>query len=121
MTRTSPGAVAVEQLQTLIATVCESCGVTFSYHRDVCPQCGGVTTRVSGLWPGRVTSDTTVHRAPAGFESWTPYTVAFVLCDNGMRVLAVTSDATIDDHVVVGTLDIGDHHGVPVAIRSDRT
>jgi uncharacterized OB-fold protein len=94
-------------LRPLPVTVCPSCQAAYAYYRAVCTRCGTTTEKRELLLAGHVYSAATVHRPSAGFEPWTPYTVALVVCDLGPRVLAMTASTQIDDRVVVGLAALG--------------
>ena len=80
----------VMQLQPprLIGGECAACGTRIFPLRDYCPGCGSAEPPRSTLLSetGTVFSYTVVHQAPSGWR--TPYALAYVDLDDGVRVLA---------------------------------
>ena len=77
----------------LVGEVCPHCAIKIFPPRDVCPNCGGEAKEeyaFSGR--GEVYSFTTLYDAPAGFEEFTPYTVALVKLEEGPVVTAQLTD-----------------------------
>ncbi len=82
-----------QQRYSLKAEVCNDCGNTIFPPRDVCPHCAGkgqTWTNLSGV--GEVYSYATMYSAPAGFEDYTPYTMALVKLAEGPMVTAQLTD-----------------------------
>jgi uncharacterized OB-fold protein len=81
------------QRYSLRAETCDECGATIFPPRDICPSCAHDKqhwTDLSGR--GEVYSYTTMHNAPAGFEEYSPYTVALVRLAEGPMVTAQLTD-----------------------------
>jgi uncharacterized OB-fold protein len=108
-----------DQLKPLTVTLCPSCQAAYAYRRASCTRCGAATVQQELLLTGYVYSVTTVQRPPAGFESFVPYTVALVMCDLDVQVLAMTAGAQIGEDVVVGLADLGEA-SVPFALSAPR-
>ena len=74
----------------------------YSHPGDVCLECAAPAKELftfTGV--GQVYSYTTIYDAPAGFEAYTPYSVALVKLDEGPLVTAQLTD--IDpDNVEIG-------------------
>ncbi len=67
---------------------CEACGAAVFYPRAVCPHCfGGPLRWFTAAGTGRVYSYTVAHRAFGEFEDQTPFIVALVDLDEGVRML----------------------------------
>jgi hypothetical protein len=67
---------------------CEGCGAAVFYPRAVCPHCfGGPLRWFTATGTGRVHSYTVVHRAFGEFAGQTPFTVALVDLDEGVRMM----------------------------------
>jgi len=69
------------------AARCTRCGRTWFPPREICPSCRNVafeTTRLAG--EGAVETFTVIHVAPSGFEDQSPYAVAIVKLDDGVRI-----------------------------------
>lgn len=63
------------------------CGRTWFPPREICPSCHGNTfekARLAG--EGEVETFTVIHVAPSGFEDQSPYAVAIVKLDDGVRI-----------------------------------
>jgi uncharacterized OB-fold protein len=91
------------QRYTLVGEECDNCGTKLFPPRDVCVECAAPAKELytfTGL--GEIYSYTTIYDAPAGFESYAPYTVALVKLDEGPLVTAQLTDC--DEHEIgVGT------------------
>ncbi|VTZ65463.1 Zn-ribbon domain-containing OB-fold protein [Sinorhizobium medicae] len=72
----------------LLGSECRSCSARQFPARDFCPSCNGddVETDVALARSGSVYSFTVVHQAPPGRQ--TPYTLAYVDLEDGVRVMA---------------------------------
>lgn len=67
---------------------CEACGAAVFYPRAVCPHCfGGPLRWFTAAGTGRVYSYTVAHRAFGDFVGQTPFTVALVDLDEGVRMM----------------------------------
>jgi hypothetical protein len=90
------------QRYNLVGEECDNCGTKLFPPRDICLECEAPAKELftfTGL--GEVYSHTTIYDAPAGFEEFTPYTVALVKLDEGPLVTAQLTD--IDpDQVEIG-------------------
>ena len=79
---------------------CEACGAAVFYPRAVCPHClGGPLRWFTAAGTGRVYSYTVAHRAFGEFAEQTPFTVALVDLDEGVRMLTRivgTSPGTVE-------------------------
>jgi uncharacterized OB-fold protein len=82
-----------KQRYALVGEVCPHCQAKLFPPRDVCPECGGeAKTEYQFSGKGEVYSFTVLHDAPAGFEAYTPYTVALVKLQEGPMVTAQLTD-----------------------------
>ncbi len=90
------------QRYNLVGEECDNCGTKLFPPRDVCLECEAPAKELftfTGV--GEVYSYTTIYDAPAGFEEYTPYTVALVKLEEGPLVTAQLTD--IDpDSVAIG-------------------
>ncbi len=81
----------------LLGSKCKKCSTVFFPPRIVCPKCKEALngspekkdpimakTKLSGK--GEILSHTTVHVAPPGFESQTPYTMAIIKLEEGPKI-----------------------------------
>ncbi len=87
-----------EQRYRLVGNVCLKCGTKYFPPRQVCTECRGTEFEpftFSGR--GELYSFTTLHQAPAGFESYTPYAVGMIRLDEGPLVEAMLTDASEDE------------------------
>jgi len=87
----------------LIGSKCENCGQEFFPARKICPACRRKGKLVPKAMPstGKIYSYSEVHAAPAGFEFQTPYFLAIIELDNGVRLLAQLVDSPAEK-VVLG-------------------
>jgi uncharacterized protein len=76
------------------------CGELFFPQRDICNKCGSVTKekKFSGL--GVVETFTIISAAPAGFEEYSPYTVAIIKLDEGPKI---SSQVVNPEEIKVGS------------------
>jgi len=82
-----------QQRYGLVGEVCPHCDAKLFPPRDVCPECGKDARepyQFSGR--GEVYSFATIYEPPAGFEEYTPYTVALVRLEEGPIVTAQLTD-----------------------------
>ena len=85
------------QRYSLMGEICDECGKAIFPPRDVCPHCAEpaqTMQQMSGR--GEVYSFTTMYDAPAGFESYLPYTVALVKLNEGPMLTAQLTDIESD-------------------------
>ncbi len=80
---------------------CQSCARKSLSVRELCPLCGSAEVTAVTLAPaGRVVSWTVVRQAPAHLP--TPYTLATVDLDDGIRILGYADNGiAIDDRVKI--------------------
>ncbi len=81
----------------LLGSKCENCKSEYFPQRQFCPKCRRKGKIVEKTMPetGKIVSFTQVHVPPAGFEHETPYFMAIVELQNGVKILSqiVDSDA----------------------------
>jgi hypothetical protein len=79
----------------LVGSRCETCGREFFPQRRLCPNCRHKGKMVAKEMPskGKIYSFTKVHAAPAGFEHETPYFLALIEFENGVRILSQIVDS----------------------------
>lgn len=86
-----------QQRYALVGEVCPHCNTKLFPPRDVCPECGQeARTPYQFSGKGEIYSYTTIYEPPAGFEEYTPYTVALVKLEEGPIVTAQLTD--VGDH-----------------------
>ena len=71
---------------TLKIAVCEDCGEVIAPPRQLCPECRSEMTVFEASGLGTVSTYTTIHVVPEGFEA--PIHVGLVKLDAGGQVLA---------------------------------
>ncbi len=73
----------------LIGSECQNCKREFFPQRLICPDCRrkGKLKEKNMPHEGKIYSYTEVHSGAKGFENETPYTLAIVELDNGVKVL----------------------------------
>ena len=77
----------------LIGQMCAGCGRTMFPRSGVCSACGsGDLEDVSLALKGSVVTWTVVQNPPEGYQKYTPYVVALVELDDGVRVLTQLVD-----------------------------
>jgi uncharacterized OB-fold protein len=82
-----------KQRYSLVGEMCPHCNAKIFPPRDVCPQCGKeAKNEYAFSGRGEVFSYTTIYDAPAGYEEFTPYTVALVKLAEGPMVTAQLTD-----------------------------
>lgn len=87
-----------QQRYKLVGETCDHCGVKLFPPRDVCLVCEEPAQELyTFTGRGEVYSYTTIYDAPAGFESYAPYTVALVKLEEGPLVTAQLTDVDQDD------------------------
>jgi uncharacterized OB-fold protein len=82
----------------LEAATCRGCGRLYFPPRKVCGSCKGRefdTTKLSDT--GKILTYTTIRVAPKDFETQTPYNVAIIESDNGVRITAQVVDCKPED------------------------
>jgi uncharacterized protein len=91
-----------KQRYSLVGEVCPHCDAKLFPPRDVCPECGGEAKNLYNFsGRGEVYSYTTVYEPPAGYEEYSPYTVALVKLAEGPLVTAQLTDVD-QDKVEIG-------------------
>ena len=91
-----------KQRYSLVGEVCPHCDAKLFPPRDVCPECGGeAKNQYNFSGRGEVYSYTTVYEPPAGYEEYSPYTVALVKLAEGPLVTAQLTDID-QDKVEIG-------------------
>ena len=82
-----------KQRYALTGEICPHCGEAIFPPRDVCPACKN-EAKEERTFSGRGTvySFTTVTNPPAGFEAYSPYTVALIKLEEGPYVTAQLTD-----------------------------
>lgn len=91
-----------KQRYALVGEVCPHCDAKLFPPRDVCPECGGEAKNIYNFsGRGEVYSYTTVYEPPAGYEEYSPYTVALVKLAEGPLVTAQLTDVD-QDKVEIG-------------------
>lgn len=87
-----------EQRYQLVGNACLKCGTKHFPPRQVCTKCRGTdfeSFQFSGK--GELYSFTTLRSAPAGFESYAPYSVGMIKLDEGPLVEAMLTDVNADE------------------------
>jgi len=77
---------------------CRGCGRLYFPPRQVCGSCKGRefdTEKLSET--GKIITYTTIRVAPKDFETQTPYNVAIIESDNGVRITAQVVDCKPED------------------------
>lgn len=93
----------IPQRYRLEAAKCQSCGKIHFPPRVICPGCKSRNFKVVKLQDeGRVLTYTIIHVAPDQFETQTPYVVAIVELNGGVKITSQIVDCTLDE------LKIGD-------------
>ena len=90
------------QRYSLVGEECDNCGTKLFPPRDVCLECEAPAKELftfTGV--GEVYSYTTIYDAPAGFEEFTPYSVALVKLNEGPLITAQLTDIDPED-VTIG-------------------
>jgi uncharacterized protein len=91
-----------KQRYSLVGEVCPHCDAKLFPPRDICPECGGEAKNLYNFsGRGEVYSYTTVYEPPAGYEEYSPYTVALVKLAEGPLVTAQLTDVE-QDKVEIG-------------------
>ena len=86
-----------QQRYQLVGNVCLNCGMKHFPPRQVCTKCRGTEFEPYQFnGNGELYSFTTLRNAPAGFESFTPYSVGMVRLDEGPLVEAMLTDVNED-------------------------
>ncbi len=87
-----------EQRYELIGNRCLTCGTKHFPPRQVCDVCRGTEFEPYQFnGKGELYSFTTLHSAPAGFESQLPYSVGMIKLDEGPMVEAQLTDVNPDE------------------------
>jgi hypothetical protein len=78
--------------------MCTECGRVVFPRGAVCPECGSADLEEVKLREtGRVVTWTVVRNPPAGFERYSPFVVALVELDDGVRLLSQVVDVELDE------------------------
>ncbi|MBI4406529.1 Zn-ribbon domain-containing OB-fold protein [Candidatus Micrarchaeota archaeon] len=85
----------IQERYNLLGVHCEVCGEDFFPTRRLCPNCRRKGKLVEKNMPqtGKIYSYTKVFGGPEGFEFETPYYLAVVELENGVRVLSQIVDS----------------------------
>jgi uncharacterized OB-fold protein len=76
----------------LVGEECTKCGERFYPKTPVCT-CGSTEFKLYKLAEaGKVVSWTVIRNAPVGYEKYTPYVVALIELDDGVRILSQLVD-----------------------------
>jgi uncharacterized OB-fold protein len=76
----------------LVGEECTKCGERFYPKTPVCT-CGSTEFKLYKLAEaGKVVSWTVIKNAPVGYEKYTPYVVALIELDDGVRILSQLVD-----------------------------
>ena len=80
----------------LMGTHCANCKTDYFPGRQICPKCRRNSKLSDKKMPtkGKIFSFTQVHAAPSGFEYETPYDLAIIELENGVKLLAQIVDST---------------------------
>jgi len=82
----------------LIGERCADCGALFFPRRGACPQCGSKNLEECKLSErGTVASWTVIRNPPRDYGKYSPYVVALVELDDGVRVLSQVVDVEPDE------------------------
>lgn len=77
----------------LVGECCPNCDKKIFPPRDICPACGDkATTEFKFSGKGTISSFTTIYEPPTGYEDLAPYTMAWVILDEGPMVTARLTD-----------------------------
>ena len=81
----------------LIVSKCLTCGEMVFPKQDFCPECCTETMEESKLSTnGTLKCFTGINAPPPGFKGNVPYTVGIVEFPEGIRILGITTEKTID-------------------------
>lgn len=85
----------ISERYNLIGSRCETCGTEYFPQRKLCPNCRHRGKLVAKKMPskGKIYSFTKVHAAPTGFKHETPYFLAVIELENGVRLLSQVVDS----------------------------
>jgi uncharacterized OB-fold protein len=82
----------------LVGEICAGCGKVLFPRSAVCPGCGSVDLEEVGLrGTGSVVTWTVVRNPPEGYEKYSPFVVALVELDDGVRLLSQVVDVEPDE------------------------
>jgi uncharacterized OB-fold protein len=82
----------------LVGEMCAGCGKVLFPRSAVCPGCGSVDLEEVGLrGTGSVVTWTVVRNPPEGYEKYSPFVVALVELDDGVRLLSQVVDVEPDE------------------------
>ncbi len=83
----------------LLGMKCDTCGSIRFPLGNVCPNCRrmGKIKPIQLSGKGKVYSYTVIRSAPEGFEAFTPYTIAVVELEEGVRITSQVVDCKPED------------------------
>lgn len=82
----------------LLGKECMVCGARFFPARPVCTGCGSTEFKDYKLAEtGEVVTWTVIRNPPTGFEKYSPYVVALLELDDGIRLLSQVVDVDPDE------------------------
>jgi uncharacterized OB-fold protein len=85
----------IQQRYNLMGSYCGDCKTSFFPDRGICPNCRrkGKINPMQMPHTGRIFSFTEVSAPPKGHEQESPYFIAIVELDNGVKLLAQLADS----------------------------
>lgn len=98
-----------QERYTLTGNHCETCKSDYYPSKQLCPKCRRKGKLVEKQMPlkGKIYSYSEVHAAPKGFEHESPYFLAVIELENGVKVLSQVIDSAPESVVI----------GAPVEVR----
>ncbi|USK68706.1 Zn-ribbon domain-containing OB-fold protein [Peribacillus asahii] len=89
-----------EEPHGLIVSKCSTCGELVFPTQDYCPECCTETMETTTLTSkGKLKSFTEITAPPPGFKGTVPYTVGIVEFPEGIRIIGLTTENTVDSLV----------------------
>lgn len=87
----------------LLICQCNGCDDIYFYPRQRCPHCSSMDTKyIESSGKGEVYARSVVHQAAAEYSEVTPFILAYVELDEGLRMMTNIVDTNPDD------VEIGD-------------
>lgn len=81
----------------LLLPRCHACATVFWYPRTICPACGAADVGwAPSAGRGVVHSFTVIRRGMGEYRECTPYALAYVELDEGVRILSNIVDVDVD-------------------------